>query len=88
MMHELRDDRFGLQIIVAVVVVAFIAYGAVEALHDAVRFGVARAAASPTDSGRYREPKTYSPNPLAARRSTCDLRVWISVVGSSPLLAG
>ena len=41
-MHELRDDRFGLQVIVAVVVVAFISHRAIEALHDAVRFGVAR----------------------------------------------
>ena len=37
-LHELGDDRFGLQVVIAVVVVALVAYGAVEAFDDAVRF--------------------------------------------------
>jgi hypothetical protein len=41
MLHELGNDRFGLQVIISVVVVALVTHGAVEALHDAVRFGVA-----------------------------------------------
>jgi hypothetical protein len=36
MLHELGDDRFGLQVIIPVVVVAFVAHGAIEALDDAV----------------------------------------------------
>src|SRR5665213_504895 len=42
MLHELGDDRFGLQIVISIVIVAFVAYGAVEALDDDVRFGVLR----------------------------------------------
>src|ERR1017187_9528517 len=41
MLHELGDDRFGLQVIISVVVVALVTHGAVEALYDAVRFRVA-----------------------------------------------
>lgn len=40
MLHEVGDDPFGLQIIITVIVVALIAYGAVEAFDDAVRFRV------------------------------------------------
>ena len=42
MVHKLGDDRFGLQIVAAVVVVALGAHGAIEALHDTVRFGMPR----------------------------------------------
>ena len=35
-LHEVGDDRFGLQIIITVIVVALIAYGAVEAFDDAI----------------------------------------------------
>src|SRR5271156_2899819 len=37
MLHERGDDPFGLQIIITVIVVALVAYRAVEALDDAVR---------------------------------------------------
>ena len=36
-LHELGDDRFGLQVVIAVSVVALVAYGAVEAFDDAIR---------------------------------------------------
>ena len=42
MLHKLADDRFGLQIIISVVVVAFVAHSAVEALDDAVGFRMPR----------------------------------------------
>src|SRR5271168_3919075 len=37
MLHERGDDPFGLQIIITIIVVALVAYRAVEALDDAVR---------------------------------------------------
>ncbi len=42
MLHELGDDRLSLQVIVSVVVVGFISYGAIESLDDTVRFRVPR----------------------------------------------
>jgi hypothetical protein len=39
MMHEPADDRFSLQIVVSVVVIALGSYRAVEALDDAIRVG-------------------------------------------------
>ena len=42
MLHDLGDDRLGLQVIVSVVVVGFISYGAIESLDDTVRFRVPR----------------------------------------------
>ena len=42
MVHEPGDHPFGLQIVVAIVVVRFIAHRGVEAFHDAVRFRVPR----------------------------------------------
>jgi hypothetical protein len=42
MLHELGDDRFGLQIVVSVMVVGFLAHGAIEALDDAIGFRVPR----------------------------------------------
>src|SRR5690242_2555051 len=39
--HELGDDRLGLQIVAAVVVVTFVTHSAVEAFRDAVGFGMA-----------------------------------------------
>src|ERR1035441_3002724 len=42
MLHELGDDRFGLQVVLAVVVVGLIAHRAVEALDDAVGFRMPR----------------------------------------------
>jgi hypothetical protein len=36
MMRELADDRFGLQIVIPVVIVAVVAHGAVEAFTDTV----------------------------------------------------
>ena len=40
MMYESRNDRFGLQIILAIVVIAFSAHGTIETLDDAVQLGV------------------------------------------------
>ena len=42
MMHELGDDRFGLQIVTSVGIVALGAHGAIEALHDTMRFWMPR----------------------------------------------
>ena len=42
MLHKLGDDRFGLQIIRSVVVVAFVAHSPVDALDDAVGFWMPR----------------------------------------------
>ena len=40
MMYESRNDRFGLQIILAIVVIAFSAHGTIETLDDTIRLGV------------------------------------------------
>ena len=47
-MHQLRDDRLGLEVVGTVVVIGLIAHGAVEALDDAIGFWIR--AAVPTDA--------------------------------------
>jgi len=96
-MHELGDDRLGLQVIISVIVVAFVADRAVEALHDAVRLRVPRSGLDVDevvgldDGGDIAIHELVAPNPalapalpVSARGSGPPLPAWLSVLPVFP----